>query len=223
MNLKKIISSVVFSIASVTSFSASAISLGSLGAYESELQSLSLRDCLNGNLEAGSYAFGDFNRSNKGFSDNWTFSMAEAGDVTISLFDFVLPPELQSILQRMGGHGKHHGKKSHAMNQSMPFSPFLDNSFLTASLFDENGNLLSTIGENGIMTLTGLQANSWYTLAVSGTAVGKFGGLYYGSVEMTAVPLGDTLPLFGSALIVLAVARRRSAASKADLASSIRS
>jgi len=195
MRLKKLVSCAALSIALATPLFANATSLSNGPWFpepEEQLEFLSLKDCLNEGLEVGSYAFGSIHKSKKGFFDSWSFSLAESSNLTINLFDIAYPDIGES------------------MANNLPFSkPLLDNSFLTASLFDEAGNLLGTIGENGLLTLNGLQAETWYTLAVSGKAVGQLGGAYYGSIELSEVPIGDTLPLLGSALVTLAIVRRQ--------------
>ena len=197
MNMRKIFCHTALSICLSTPLYAAATNLGGSRWHEpawqpdDQLQALSLRSCLNGNLDSGNYLFGDYQRPNQGFFNTWRFSLAETSDVTISLNDF--DPSLP---------GFNFGALS---NNSSLF----DNRYLSSSLFDEAGNLLGTVGEDGVLSLSGLQGNSWYTLAISGTSAGPLGGIYYGSVELAPVPIGDTLPLLGSALAVLAVVRRR--------------
>jgi hypothetical protein len=219
MQLKKLLIGAAISMAIAAPFPASAFNIGEGSSFpspweqEGNLQALSLKPCLNDSLGSGSYLFGDFNKSGKGFFDSWSFSLAESSDVTISLFDFNLP-DLPFLVPDAKSNGKGHHKGHHydrQQPQQSIFTSLFDNRFLTASLFDEGGNLMGTIGENGVLSLSGLQANSWYTLTVSGKAAGLVGGLYYGSVDVTPVPLGDTLPLFGSALIALTIVRRRRA------------
>jgi hypothetical protein len=91
----------------------------------------------------------------------------------------------------------------------------LDSKYLTFSLFDKSGNLLGAAGEDGMLTALNLLAGEWYTLTVSAKVGGVFGSAYHGSMEVQevqAVPLSDTLPLFGSALLVLAIRARKKAA-----------
>ncbi len=210
MFLKKLATYATVSLALTLPFSAHAINAESGMPWENEsaLQALSLKKYLNQDLETGSYLFGNFNHSGKGFFDSWSFSLAETSNVTLSLSDFNL--SLPFLVPDSHGKGYQHDKKHQKLNDAIVTSLF-DNKFLTASLFDEGGNLLGTIGENGLLTLSGLQADSWYTLTVSGKAAGLVGGLYYGSADVTPVPLGDTLPLFGSALVALTLVRRRRA------------
>lgn len=182
------------------------ISTGKVWGGEEVLQSLSLKNSLNGELEAGSYLFGDYNHAQKGFFDSWSFSLAETSDVTISLFDVALPGG-DGFLTQDGTRGGKHQK-----SWQQYFSALLDNKFLTASLFDQEGVLIGSLGENGMLSALGLESGNQYTLAVSGKAAGLMGGIYYGSLDVNQVahvPLGDTLPLFGSALLVLALRARR--------------
>ena len=158
------------------------------------------QDQLNKYLGTGDYEFADLHKSGKSFLDEWSFTLADAGNVTINLFDLTLPGTGTTYLLQDGDHNKH-GKTD--------FSNLLDNKFLTVSLFDHAGSLLGTAGENGTLSVLGLAANEWYTLAVSGKAVGLLGGVYHGDLSVAPVPLGDTLPLLGSALAVLALRTRR--------------
>jgi hypothetical protein len=157
----------------------------------------------NRNLEEGEYSFaGTEKHYGSTFLDEWKFTVAENSDVAISIFDVEVPvggslPDNFSASTKSGGH---HG------NSGM----LLDNKFLTFSLFDNAGNLLGTAGEDGTLSVLNLLAGQWYTLTVSAKVNGMFGSAYYGTMEVVnPVPLGDSLPLFGSALLVLAVRNRK--------------
>jgi len=169
----------------------------------------------NQDLETGDYAFADIHKSGRTFLDEWSFTLADSADITVSLFDFTLPGMGSNFLyqdtqHQNSGHGKPSYKdKSHGHNV---FKSLLDNKYLTVSLFDEEGSLLGTAGENGTLSALGLAAGQWYTLAVSGKAVGMLGGIYHGnlSIESAApVPIGDTLPLFASALLVFGLRSKK--------------
>ena len=162
----------------------------------------------NQDLETGDYAFADIHKSGRTFLDEWSFTLADSADITVSLFDFTLPGMGSNFLYQDGEKSGFNGK-SHGHNI---FKSLLDNKYLTVSLFDEEGSLLGTAGENGTLSALGLAAGQWYTLAVSGKAVGMLGGIYHGnlSIESAApVPIGDTLPLFASALLVFGLRSKK--------------
>jgi hypothetical protein len=167
----------------------------------------------NKQLEAGDYVFADMHKSGKGFFDEWSFTLADAADVTVSLFDVTLPGIGANFLypedDKPGkGHGHGYGWKEHKPT----WTSLLDNKFLTVSLFDNEGTLLGTAGENGMLSALGLAAGQWYTLAVSGKAAGFFGGIYHGTLSIESaspVPIGGTLPLFASALMVFGLRSKK--------------
>lgn len=207
MRLKDLFSAAAIAVTLVLPIAANATSTTPIP-YDALLQSegtgfLSTRSRHNAQLEQGTYLFGDHHKAGKGFFDTWSFSLAEAGDVTVNLFDAYLPAWGDVFLGSKGSkHGHHHNK------WEQQFSALLDNKYLTISLFDGSGTLLGSAGENGLLTALGLAGDTWYTLSVSGKAAGLLGGVYYGSVQVAQTPLSDTLPLFGSALVVLALRKR---------------
>lgn len=163
----------------------------------------------NSDLTSGSYAFANIHLSGKSFFDEWTFSVATTSNIEVSLFDLLLPNGDSDYLlpQQYGlSHKYEHQDPKHLMKS------LLDNKFLTVSLFDNDGNLLGTAGENGMLSALSLAAGEWYTLGVSGKAVGLIGGVYYGNLNVQSVsqvPIGDTLPLFTSALLVLGLRSKK--------------
>lgn len=164
----------------------------------------------NKNLDAGEYTFAAIHESNgksagKSFFDEWSFTLADSGNVTINLFDLALPGGENPLYPNNWNGGKYHKEL---------FSSLLDNKFLTVSLFDQEGLLLGTAGENGTLSALGLTGGNWYTLTVSGKAAGLLGGIYYGSMDVAPVPIGDTLPLFASALLVGAWRLRKNQGAK---------
>lgn len=179
----------------------------------------------NQDLEVGDYAFADLHKSGRTFLDEWSFTLADSADITVSLLDFTLPGMGSKFLFQDDADNDHaykddwykengHGKGNHKNNSHGHdiFKSLLDNKYLTVSLFDEEGDLLGTAGENGTLSALGLAAGQWYTLAVSGKAVGMLGGIYHGnlSIESAApVPIGDTLPLFASALLVFGLRSKK--------------
>src|SRR5690606_4384808 len=144
----------------------------------------------NQDLETGDYAFADIHKSGRTFLDEWSFTLADSADITVSLFDFTLPGMGSNFLYQDDSYkgnsykNNSHDKpgyddKPHGQNI---FKSLLDNKYLTVSLFDEEGSLLGTAGENGTLSALGLAAGQWYTLAVSGKAVGMLGGIYHGNL-----------------------------------------
>ncbi len=167
--------------------------------FEQESGLLSLNACLNQGLSSGEYLFANLHgvslgKKGYGFFDEWSFTLSESANVTISLFDDVVP-----LFPGNPAYG----------SQSTGSGNLLDNKFLTVSLFDANGALLGTAGEQGTLSALGLVAGDWYTLTVSGKTAGLLGGLYHGSLAVAPVPIGDSLPLFASALTLAAFRLRR--------------
>ena len=129
----------------------------------------------NVNLAKGNYQFGQFESSfSRGFSDSWTFSLAGPSEVKLSLTDINL------------------GFAASLLN--------IDN--LKLELFDQTHKSLGSITD--CLSLNVLLAGSGsYSFLVSGSATGKLGGLYSGKLEVAPVPIGDSLPFFTAALLVL--------------------
>ena len=161
-----------------------------------DLNILHQKDWKNRDLETGEYAFFAFHSPiGSGFFDDWSFSLADNANVSISLFDIEIPLGFDFGVEK---DGKSSG------------TPYLfDSKFLTVSLFDGAGHLLGSTGEDGILEVSNLLAGEWYTLTVSGKVNGLLGAGYLGSLQIAEVPLGDSLPLFGSALLVLAIRGRK--------------
>jgi hypothetical protein len=144
----------------------------------------------NENLVLGHYAIGGSHATGQTFIDEFNFSLASDIDVSISITDIV--------------------STDTAPNPSPSGSNNLfDNKFLTFSLFDHLGNYLGSGGEGAPLTLSNLAGSEPYTLTVSGKAAGIFGGSYQGMVDVGAVPLGATLPMFSAALLTTLCIRRR--------------
>lgn len=169
---------------------------------------LSTHEWKNDDLQTGTYDFAALHlNTGKTFNDVWGFSLAEDATASISVFDLELAsssigaPALQQ-------YGKSHGKKN---DSSLSNGKLLDNKFLAFSLFDEDGNLLGSAGENGTLNNLALHAGEWYTLSVSAQVKGLFGSAYHGTLDIApaAVPLGDSLPFFASGLGLLALRYRK--------------
>lgn len=163
-------------------------------------EDLSQHDTLNSNLVAGTYEFAGFNTPG-GFFDEWHFTLAGDSKVSFSLFDLEIPLSGSPLLPL--------GRKKSDDSHSNSSSNLLDNKYLTVSLFDKAGVLLGTVGENGLLSALGLHGGEDYTLAVSGRAAGLLGGVYRGTLDVAPVPLGDTLPLFASALLVFGLRAKK--------------
>ncbi len=180
---------------------------------------LSTHEQKNSGLESGQYDFAQLHlQTGKTFNDLWGFSLAEDSIASISIFDLELPlGDGASTLKQFGKpNGAWHGKKyGHDRDDSPKYWPssgkLLDNKFLSFSLFDDEGNLLGSAGENGTLSNLALHAGEWYTLSVSAQIKGIFGSAYHGSLNVTpsAVPLGDSLPFFASALGLLGLRYRK--------------
>lgn len=164
---------------------------------------LSTHDQKNSNLEIGSYDFVQMHtKTGKTFTDLWGFSLASDETASISIFDLELSSDNSSpTLQEFG-------KKYGATSTS---SKLLDNKFLSFNLFDADGNLVGSAGENGTLSNLALHGGEWYTLSVSAQIKGIFGSAYHGVLDVapSAVPLGDSLPFFASALGVLGLRYRK--------------
>lgn len=167
--------------------------------WEGSDSALSQHDLMNSDLTAGSYEFANFNTPG-GFFDEWHFTLAGDANVSFSLFDLEQP--LTGVpLAPLGRNG--------SVSSPISSSYLLDNKYLTVSLFDKSGLLLGTVGQNGLLSALGLHGGDDYTLAVSGRAAGLLGGVYHGNLNVAPVPLGNTLPLFASALLVVGLRSRK--------------
>lgn len=145
----------------------------------------------NRDLQEGNYVFAGMHGAFAGFFDEWKFTLAEDAKVSITLRD------LELSFNDLPG---------------VDSDRLLDNKYLTFSLFDRNDHLLGSAGADGTLSALNLLAGEWYTVTVSGRAAGLFGGFYYGNLgieSVHAVPIGDSLPLFGCALLALAVRARK--------------
>jgi hypothetical protein len=218
MKTASFFSALIFTATVLLPFSASATSIpvgGDLDLGSTDI--LHSKAKLNRNLTDGDYAFAKLHTTDRSnFLDEWKFTLAENSDVSITVLDLELPLSGSS-------HGdasdaakyfdkKHFDEWCHQNNSDM----LLDNKFLTFSLFDHSGNLLGTAADGGTLSVQNLLAGEWYTLTVSAKINGIFGSAYHGNVEVEAVPLGDSLPLFSSALLLLAIrARKRISATTA--------
>ena len=140
-------------------------------------------------LSSGNYAFSGAHSAGSSFFEELTFSLTTVSDVTIGIVDVGAVPVTT------------------LMNASATqFSNLLSNKYLTLSLFDNSGKFLDSAGAGGTLTALNLAAGGDYVLTVSGKASGVYGGMYAGNLSVAAVsevPLGETAPLLGSALLVL--------------------
>jgi hypothetical protein len=144
----------------------------------------------NTDLDLGVYQIGGAHPTGVTFLDEFKFSLANTNDVSFSITDMQSPDT--------------------APTPSPSGSSYLfDNTFLTFSVFDSVGNYLGSGAEATPLTLANLSAGQLYTLTVSGKSSGIFGGVYTGKVDVGAVPIGATLPMFSAALLTLCIRRRR--------------
>lgn len=170
---------------------------------------LSTHDWKNDELQNGTYDFVQIHsKVGKTFNDTWGFSLAQDTLASISIFDLELGTSGAGALTQWQNHHQSHGKKNDSWLNS---GKLLDNKFLSFSLFDEDGNLLGSAGENGSLNNLALHAGEWYTLSVSAKINGLFGSAYHGTLTTApaAVPLGDSLPFFASGLGLLALRYRK--------------
>lgn len=165
---------------------------------------------LNKNLTSGEYDFAKLHsRYGSSFKDQWKFTVAENSTANISVYDletsFGKPssrlPQTSFRQSRQFGRAR------------IDTSKIFDTKNMTFSLFDSKGKLLGSANENGTLSDLNLVAGKWYTVQVSGKVGGFFGSSYHGVLDVnptvTPVPLGDTAPLFGSALALLALRCRK--------------
>ena len=145
---------------------------------------------LNDNLTAGTYVFAGAHDPGV-FLDEFEFSLANTGNVTATVNNVLDNlPQAANLIPKL-----------------------FDNKLLTLSLFDNNGNFITATGEGGTLAATGLSSGITYTLAVSGKAIGNFGGIFDGVLTVDtapAVPLPAALPGFVAALMTLGLRRRKS-------------
>jgi hypothetical protein len=146
----------------------------------SELRLLSPIANSNNNLAQGTYQFGQFESSfNRTFADRWTFTLEKNGGVSLSVFN-----------QDPGGL----------------YSGLVNATNLQLQLFDGSNKFLGSIDSNHALSLS-LLANTQYSFVVSGAARGLLGGFYLGKLDIgapvAAVPIGDALPMFTAALLLL--------------------
>lgn len=175
---------------------------------------LSTKECKNDDLQSGTYDFVSMHeKTGKTFNDVWGFSLAKDATASISVFDLELASSSvgTSLLQAQQQHGNSQNSHEKKNDSWMSGGKLLDNKFLSFSLFDEDGNLLGSAGENGTLSNLALHAGEWYTLSVSAQVKGMFGSVYNGSLNVApaAVPLGDSLPFFASGLGLLALRYRK--------------
>lgn len=205
MKFKGIISATVLTLSAILSAPSFACSPSDGGFDNGGILSSHPRQ--NKNLDCGEYEFAGLNSHyNSSFVDRWKFTVAEDMTASISVFDIEVGADLPT-LDNNDYKTEKHGKKSQHFDSSKIF----DTRNLTFRLFDGEGNLLGKAHENETLSGLNLLAGQWYTLKVSGRVGGLFGSVYHGTLEtcVTEVPLGDTAPLLGSALGLLALRLRK--------------
>ena len=181
----------------------------------------------NRNLAPGDDAFAKVHaRSASGFFDQWTFSLADASNVSIDLHDLELAfgadrsATTGDTSGRQLAHRAHRSQHNGYWNDDTNWGDdadrgnssgnnLLDNKFMSFNLFDQAGRLLGSAGEGDTLTAINLLAGQRYTLTVTGITAGIFGGAYYGNLSVQPVPLTDSLPLFASALALLVLRRKK--------------
>lgn len=216
MNIKKIVCALTLSLTVALPLTAAAhnISIGD-SVFENNNGGVLYKNAKhNKHLGDGEYGFvGLHTQLGSTFSDEWKFTLADTSNVVISLADLAFPlgGDIKSLADDFSGDRSHqHGHHRHSSSNAL-----LDNKFLTFSLFDSQDHLLGSAGEGGSISALGLAGGQWYTLMVSAKVNGIFGSVYRGTLDITqptAVPLGDSLPMFASALLVMMIrAKKRQA------------
>ena len=181
---------------------------------------------LNRKLETGEYDFAaQHSRYGSSFKDRWKFTVAEDSTAALNVNDLetnlgnvdsTKPTSLR--YSRRASMRSANAAKATTLRQSrrsprsaINTAKIFDTKNLTFSLFDYKGNLIGEAGENGILSGLNLVAGKWYTIQVTGDVNGFFGSAYRGvlNINPTPVPLGDTAPLLGSALALLALRLRK--------------
>lgn len=156
----------------------------------------------NGDLTNGEYGFAQVHTpASSSYFDEWQFSLGQNSNVSISLQDVEV--SLEASFPTISN-----GQLS-GTNSSIDL---IGSKFLTFSLFDHTGKLISTAGNQGELNALNLLAGQWYTLTVSAKESGIFGSAYYGVLSATAVapvPLSDSLPFFSSALGILMLRKKQ--------------
>lgn len=140
----------------------------------------------NINLGEGDYVFAGAHPTGTTFLDELQFSLGGADKVTATVENSTITP----------------------LADPGPGVKLMDNSLMTLSLFDNNGNFITAAGAGGTLSASGLSSGVTYTLAISGKASGIFGGVYDGKLTAEA-PLPAALPAFTSALLALGWRRKK--------------
>ena len=163
-------------------------------ANAAEVNVLYPNPAINNNLASGIYGIGGTHPTNLTFLDELQFSIASPNNVAFSITDRASTDT--APLQSPAGSNHLFG-----------------NAFLTFSVFDHLGNYLGSGAEGSPLALSSLISGELYTLTISGKSTGIFGSQYTGQVNIGAVPLGATLPMFSAALLSLCVLRKKPAGS----------
>jgi hypothetical protein len=189
----------------------SALSAPAFATAISDPDVLYKRPNLNKNLDAGEYDFaGQHARYGSKFQDSWKFSVADTtSTASISIYDIEKNLEKPSTVKATSFRQRRQGRGQ--INTAKIF----DTTNLTLSIFNDRNQLIGKTGENGTLDNLNLIAGKWYTIKVSGKVSGFYGSSYRGVLNYNnapmPVPLGDTAPMLGSALALLAMRLRKKA------------
>lgn len=200
MKIRKFISATMLALIAALSAPAfaSSISLSS--------DVLHINPSLNKKLEPEEYDFSNLHlRYGASFTDSWKFTVADNSTASISVYDLEVNFWNLGFAQPNSPQPLQHFSR-HSINTSKIF----DTKYMVFSVFDYKGDLIGSAGENGTLSNLNLLAGKWYTIQVSGKVNGYFGSAYHGALEINPmpVPLGDTAPMLGSALALLALRLR---------------
>jgi len=208
MTFNKLILATTFALSAALSTPVLACDDVPVSSPANELGILFAQPGFNRDLGCGEFEFASLNSHyGSSFVDRWKFTVAADSTASISLYDVEVdlgPLDYEEPYLKP--------RNKHSL-PDFDASKVFDTQNLSFTLYDQNGTLLGQ-GEEG-ETLGGLNllAGQWYTLKVSGDVAGLFGSAYHGALDtcVVPVPLGDSAPLLGSALAVLALRLRNRA------------
>lgn len=192
MKIRGILSAAALTLSAVLSMPAFACAPNEGGFITTTLSGANQPDVVT-NLNCGKYEFGGTHSDyDSWFSDRWKLYVSEDTTVSLSVFDIELNLD--------------------EANEAFDTAKIFDTKSLSFTIFDDDaGQFLGWAGENETLSGLSLKAGKWYTLKVYGNVGGLFGSVYHGALEtsVTQVPLGDTAPMLGSALGLLALRLRK--------------
>ncbi len=200
MKVRNLISGIMLVSALSTPAFASSFSFGADSLYSNPN--------LNKKLDMGNYDFSkQHSRYGSYFTDTWKFTVASDSSASISISDLGSTVGSSHINRQAKFHQLQLRQFRGPINTSKVFST----NDLSISIFNNRGELIGKTDGNGKLDHLDLFAGNWYTIKVTGKVDGFFRGSYHGVFDChpTEVPLGETAPMFGSALALLVWRVRR--------------